>query len=88
MPSTATSLRRLKYKLLDEILQFSDLQSKVFKNQTEDIFFTKSFFVDFVILNTFHNWNIQLKLIFTRQEIDKLFDDVVKKFVDFLTSKY
>eukprot|EP00493_Phyllostaurus_siculus_P023942 UN24279 len=49
-------------------------------------FFTKSFFVDLVILDNFHNWNILLK--FTRQEIDKPFDDVVKKFVDLLTSKY
>ena len=40
--------------------------------------FTKSFFVDLVILNTFHNWNMLLKSIFTRQKIDKLFDDVVK----------
>ena len=50
-------------------------------------FFTKSFFVDLVILDTFHNCNILLKSIFTHQEIDKQFDDV-KTFVDFLTSKY
>ena len=48
----------------------------------------KSFFEDLVILNTFHNWNILLKSIFTRQEIDKLFDDVIKKFINFLTSKW
>ena len=51
-------------------------------------FLVKSFFVDLIILNTLHNWNILLKSIFTRQEIDTLFDDVVKNFVDFLTSKY
>ena len=41
-------LRRLKTKILDEILQFSDLQSKVLKTQTQDIFFAKSIFVDLV----------------------------------------
>ena len=53
-------------------------------------FYTKLFFVDLVILDTFHNWNIMmlLKSILTSREIDKLFDAVVKKFVDFLMSKY
>ena len=54
-------------------------------------FLAKPFFVDLnhlIILNTFHNWIKELKSIFTRQEINKIFDDVVKKFVDFLTSKY
>ena len=86
---SVSDLRRLKTKILGYILQFSDFQSKVFKTQTQDIyFFAKSLSVDLVILNTFHYWNILLKSIFTCQEIDKIFDDVVKKFVDFLTSKY
>ena len=36
------------------------------------------------------NWNmyILLKRIFTRREIDKLFEGVVIKIVDLLTSKY
>ena len=51
-------------------------------------FLVKSFFVDLIISNTFHNyWNKLLKSTFTRQEINKVFDDVVKTFVDFLMSK-
>ena len=38
-------------------------------------FFAKSFFAVLIMSNTFHNWNILLKSIFTPQEIDKLFDD-------------
>ena len=37
-------LRRLKTKILDEMLQFSDLQSKVFKTQIQDIFFREIIF--------------------------------------------
>ena len=43
--SRKTELRRLKIKILDEILQFSDLQSKVFKTQTQNIFFHEIIFL-------------------------------------------
>ena len=39
-------------------------------------FLAKSFFVDLIILNTFPNWNILLKSVFTRQESAKVFDDM------------
>ena len=38
------NLRRLKTKILDEILQFSDLQSKVLKTQTQNILFGEIIF--------------------------------------------
>ena len=60
---------------------------KCSKRKLKIYFFTKSFFVDLVILDIFYNWNILLKSLFTRQEIGKLFD-VVKQFVDFLMSKW
>ena len=37
-------LRRLKTKILDEILQFSDLQSKVLKTETQNILFGEIIF--------------------------------------------
>ena len=43
-------------------------------------FLAKSFFVDFIILNTFHNWNKLLKSIFIRQEINKIFDNVCSNY--------
>ena len=54
------------------LLYASDLQSKVLKTQTQNIFFSEIIFVDLIISNTFHNWNKLLKSIFTRQEINKI----------------
>ncbi len=51
-------------------------------------FDTIIFFLDLVILNTMRKCHISSKSISTRQEIDKNFDDDVKKFDDFLTSRY
>ena len=45
-------------------------------------------FVDLVILNVMGIWNIYFKSIFTRQEIDEMFDVNVNNFVDFLKSEY
>jgi len=64
----AHELRRPKTK---NIGYSSDFQSKAFKNQTEDLVF-----LEIIFCKSHHFKHLVLKSTFTRQEIEKIFDDV------------